>query len=89
MNLSIDPVLLLNIILCFFILVLGLWEYQRSRAALALYIGIAFGLFGITHLMLLLGLGISMTPLLISIRLIAYLLVIAGLIRAVSLKKRA
>jgi hypothetical protein len=89
MNLGIDPVLLLNIILCFFILVMGLWEYQRSRAALALYIGIAFGLFGISHLILLLGLGTGMTPLLISIRLIAYLLVIAGLFQAISLKKRA
>jgi CHASE2 domain-containing sensor protein len=89
MDPSIDPVLLLNIILCLFILVMGLWEYQRSRAALALYIGIAFGLFGISHLMLLLGLGIGMTPLLISIRLIAYLLVIAGLFHAISLKKRA
>jgi CHASE2 domain-containing sensor protein len=88
MDLSIDPVLLLNAVLCSVILVLGLWEYQRARVALALYVGIAFGLFGISHLMLLLGLGTSMTPLLISIRLIAYLIVIAGLFRAILLRKR-
>jgi hypothetical protein len=87
MNLSIDPVVLVNLALCIVILVLGIWEYSRTRAKLALYIALAFGLFGISHLMILLNLGTGITPLLITIRLAAYLLVIFGLSRVIKLGK--
>jgi len=87
MNLSIDPVVLINLALCIIILVLGLWEYSRTGARLAAYIALAFGLFGISHLLTLLSLGAGITPLLICIRLAAYLLVIFGLSRVIKLRK--
>lgn len=41
--------------------------------------GIAFGLFGLTHLLSLLGTGDSLNTVLIVIRIIAYLLIILAL----------
>jgi hypothetical protein len=45
---------------------------------IALYIGIAFGLFGISHALTLAGLAKSLEMFIISIRIIAYLLVIVA-----------
>jgi hypothetical protein len=46
---------------------------------IALYIGAAFGLFGISHLVNLIGLGAELTDLLIIIRTLGYLIVIFAL----------
>jgi uncharacterized membrane protein (UPF0136 family) len=83
-----DPVVLTNLILCVIILGLGLWEYVRTRSRVELYVGIAFGLFGVSHLLTLLGLSSVLTLPLIIIRLTAYLLVIFGLYTAIARKKR-
>lgn len=74
MNLSI-----LNIALCVVILILGCLAYRRKKDRLALGVGLAFGLFAISHILALIG---AKENLLIAIRAIAYLMVIIGLYKA-------
>jgi len=78
--------LIVNLVLCIIILALGIWGYSKKKGDILLYIGIAFGLFGVSHLMKLLGLAASLSALLIAIRIIAYLLVAFALYRVVAKK---
>lgn len=71
-----DPIYLVNLILCIIIFVFGLIGYQRSKSVFPLYIAIAFGLFGLSHLCTILGLKASLEVPLIVIRLLAYLIVV-------------
>ncbi len=81
-----DPVTAINLVLCIIILALGIWAYVKKKSDVALYIGIAFGLFGISHLLTLLGLAAGLTVFLIIVRLIAYLLVVFALYRILAKK---
>ena len=72
---TLDPIYLTNLVLCVIILVLGIIGYKRSEEMWPLFIGIAFGLFGVSHLLTLLGLKEALTTFLIVIRTLAYLLV--------------
>jgi len=74
-------VTIVNLVLCVIILALGIWGYSKKKNDVPLYIGIAFGLFGVSHLLTLLGLAAGLTAFLIVIRLIAYLLVVFALYR--------
>ena len=76
--------LIVNLALCVIILGLGIWGYSKKRYDVPLYIGIAFGLFGISHLMKILGLAESVAALLVMIRLIAYLIVVFALYRVIA-----
>ncbi len=78
---------LVNLILALIILALGIWAYARTKTDIALYVGLAFGLFGVSHLLTLLGLAGGLTTPLIVVRLIAYLLVIFALYRIVAQKQ--
>jgi uncharacterized membrane protein (UPF0136 family) len=75
MSFAWDTTTFINLVLCIVILVFGIMGWQRSKKMVPLYIGIAFGLFGISHLATLLSLKDALTTLLILIRLAAYLLV--------------
>ncbi len=81
-----DPVTTTNFVLCIVILALGIWAYVKKKNDVPLYIGIAFGLFSVSHLMTLLGLAAGLTIFLIAIRLIAYLLVVFALYRILAKK---
>lgn len=76
-----DPVTTVNLVLCIIILVFGIVGYRRSGEAFPLYTGIAFGLFGLSHLATLLGAKDSLAGLLIVVRTLAYLLVAFALYR--------
>jgi hypothetical protein len=71
----------INLILCVIILVFGIWLYMRKKYDVPLYVGLAFGLFGLSHLLTLLGLAAGVATLLIAVRIIAYLFVIFALYR--------
>ncbi|MHB1376566.1 MAG: hypothetical protein ACYCXB_03975 [Candidatus Humimicrobiaceae bacterium] len=79
-------VLIVNLVLCATILALGIWGYTRKRKDFILYIGIAFGLFGVTHLMDILSLSTLLSMLIVAIRFIAYLFVIFALFRVITRK---
>ena len=80
MTLVWDPIYIVNLVLCILILILGIWGYKKKKGdMIPLCIGIAFGLFGISHLATLLGLKATLTEVLIVIRTLAYLIVIFAL----------
>ena len=70
-----DPIYLVNLILCIIIVVFGYLGFKKAKERWPLYIAISFGLFGLSHLLTLLGLREALTGFLIAIRTIAYLLV--------------
>jgi len=87
-------VTIINLVLTTVILILGIWAFFKRRSDIAqgnkkaiaipdvaLYIGIAFGLFAVSHALTLAGLAKSLEALIISIRIIGYLLVIVALCR--------
>ena len=89
MNIVWDPLYVTNLILCVIILILGVMGYQRARIAFPLYIGIAFGLFGLSHLATILGLKGSLEVPLIVVRTLAYLIVVFAVYKtAFSSKKK-
>ena len=71
-----DTIYLINLILCVVIVVFGCLGFKKAKGVWPLYIAIAFGLFGLSHLLTLLGLKEALIGFLIAIRTIAYLLVI-------------
>ncbi len=81
MALEWDPIVFVNLVLCIVIAALGYLGFRKTGNLLPIYVGSAFGLFGITHLLTLLGYRVLMTVPLIIIRIIAYLLVIYALYR--------
>lgn len=70
---------LVNLILCLIILVFGIWGYQKKKNLTSLMVGLAFGLFGGSHLATLFNMQIQMETLLIVVRIIAYLMVAVAL----------
>jgi len=87
-------VTIVNLILTTVILILGIWAFFKRRSDIAsksgraiaipdvaLYIGIAFGLFAVSWALALAGLAKSLEAFIISIRVIGYLLVIVALSR--------
>lgn len=81
-----DPITAVNLVLSVIILVLGYWGYKKSNDKVPLYVGIAFGLFGISHLATLFGFKQSLESVLIIIRTLAYLAVIYA-VYTVALKR--
>jgi hypothetical protein len=82
-----DTLIFINLILCIVILIFGFISWQRMKSRVVLYVGTAFGLFGLSHLATLLGLNISLNVVLIILRTLAYLLVAYALFLAAYSKK--
>ena len=74
-----DLVLFINSVLCGIILILGVLTYTKKGEMSALLIGIAFGLFMISHIYTLSGLGTAWESAMITARTSGYILVIAAL----------
>jgi len=78
---------IINLVLCAVILAIGIWGYVKKKKNFVLFIGIAFGLFGVVHLMDILGSPAYMLALIIILRLAAYLLIIFTMLRYLIKKK--
>jgi hypothetical protein len=72
---TLDPIVLTNTIACFVIFILGVVGYIRSKEAWLLWMGIAFVLFGVTHLFTLLDLKEALATSILAIRIVGYLVV--------------
>ena len=72
---------IINLVLCIIIVVMGIVGYRRTKTSPPLYVGIAFGLIGVYHLLMLLGLGRPLWVLLIIVIFVAYGMVIYSLYR--------
>ena len=81
MTVILDPIYILNLVLCIIILILGCAGYKKKGDKLPLHIGIAFGLFAVSHLATFLGLKEALTIPLIVIRTLAYFIVVYTLYR--------
>jgi uncharacterized membrane protein (UPF0136 family) len=68
MALLLDPIYIINLTLCIIILALGIFGYRKQGNTIPLIIGIAFGLFGISHLATILDLKDALESILIVIR---------------------
>lgn len=71
----------LNLVFSIVIVILSYWEYTKVKNATILFIGAGFGLFGISHFSILMGVDSSQI-LLILIRSLGYIMVIIALIRS-------
>ena len=74
-----DPILLLNLLLCAVILLLGSLVYRKRGTISALVIGIAFGMFGLSHLNALYDPALFPDVTFVLLRICGYLLVAAAL----------
>jgi hypothetical protein len=74
-----DPLLLINLLLCAVILVLGYLVYRKRDTITALFIGIAFGMFGLSHLNALFDPTLFPEVTFVLMRIFGYLLVAAAL----------
>jgi len=81
---TLDPIYLVNLTLCIIIFALGFLGYRKGCNRIPLYVGIAFGLFGISHLATILGLKDALEAALIVIRTAAYLTVMFALYKFLS-----
>jgi len=70
--------LLLHISFCTIILLLGVRKYQKSDSKLALFVGIAFGIFGLSDLLVMYFPKKTLQGFLTAIHILAYLVVIWG-----------
>jgi uncharacterized membrane protein (UPF0136 family) len=75
---DIDPIVLTNLVFCIIILALGITGYLKMKRMWPLFIGIAFGLFGVSHLFTLLDLKETLEGVLLAARIVAYLLVLVS-----------
>jgi len=83
MSFTWDPMYVVNLVLCIIILALGCWGYRKTEDRVPMYVGIAFGLFGVSHLVTLLGLKEALETVLIVIRTLAYLIVVFALYKVI------
>jgi hypothetical protein len=74
-----DPIACINLLLCIIILVLGYLVYRKKERISALLIGIAFGMFGLSHLSIILGLTLLSEFTFALLRICGYILVAAAL----------
>ncbi len=81
MSFVMDPINIVNLILCILILIFGFRGYGKNKDKVLMYVSLAFGIFGFSHLMTLLGLEKSLEVFLIIIRVIAYLLVLFAMFK--------
>ena len=77
-----DGLEILYVVFCFIICVFGIWVYSKKKDDVPLYFGIAYGLFTVDRLISLLGLTPSWDILGIVLRIVAYLLILFALYRA-------
>ncbi len=76
---DLDPIYIMNLVLCISIVMLGYLAYRKSKEMIPIYIGMGFTLFGISHLATILELKEMLSDVLIVIRTLGYLLVIFAL----------
>jgi len=74
-----DPAVLINLFVCAIILVLGYLVYRKRNSISALFIGVAFGMFGLSHLSTLLGQTLFPEVTFVLLRICGYIFVAAAL----------
>ena len=84
-DLMVADTTILDLVFGVVILFLGLWVYKIKQYALALYLALAFGIFAVSYLEILLGVSSSDISV-IFLRVLASLVIIYALIREALVK---
>ena len=71
-----DTTTAVNLFMCAVIVGLAIVAYFSKKSMIAMYIGVTFALYGISHIMTLMGLAQSLSDLLIIVRTLGYLVMI-------------
>jgi hypothetical protein len=79
MALSTDPMDLVNLIFCIVILAIGYFISRKKDNYSAFLIGIAFGMFGLSHFTQLFGITMIPEVVIILVRVCGYLIVVSAL----------
>lgn len=79
MSFNPDPVTLINLTFCIIVVIVSCWWYKKTGSRTPLYIGLAFGFFGISHVIILFNLNKPLELFQIIIRIAAYAIVATGL----------
>ena len=74
-----DPAVLVNLLLCVIILALGYLVYRKRNSISALFIAVAFGMFGLSHLSTLLAQTLFPDITFVLLRICGYIFVAAAL----------
>jgi hypothetical protein len=77
-----DSVTIINLSLCIIVVVLGFMGFRRNNDKASLAVGLAFGLFGLSHFITLMGMHLKFSNFVIIIRMLAYLIVVIALVNA-------
>jgi hypothetical protein len=80
MDLALDYVV--RLVFCFIILAMGVWAWRQNLDRTALLVGIAFGLFGVYYLVILLGIQGAPQAGILALRYLGYLIVVYALYTA-------
>ena len=89
-----DMIAAVNLVFCILIVILGYAGYRQSRRIskvlyrLPLFIGMAFGLFGVSHLITVIGMGGALADVLVVVRAFGYIVVIASMVWAIDASKK-
>lgn len=78
MSFNPDPVTLINLTFCIAVVILSCWWYRKTGSRTPLFFGLAFGLFGISHIFVLFNLNKPLEQVQIIIRIAAYAFVASG-----------
>lgn len=76
-----EPIYILNFVLCILITGIAYWAYKESEDVVAYYIAGAYALFGFSHLMVLLNIYSPLFDFLVVVRVLAYLLIMAAIVK--------
>ncbi|MFH0738168.1 MAG: hypothetical protein V1827_05990 [Candidatus Micrarchaeota archaeon] len=83
-----DLLTILNFVLCLAIAVVGYAAYRRDKNVVPLYIGLAFFVFSLSHLITIAGMGEELSGVLIVMRILAYITVLYAVYRRFDVKKK-
>jgi hypothetical protein len=79
---AMDPTVILNFVFAVIIVILGIWVFRAKKMVIALYIALAFALFAISHLSILMGIPDTNISIMVT-RALGYLVIIFALVREV------
>jgi PAS domain S-box-containing protein len=79
MSFNPDPVSLINLTFCVAVVILSGWWCRKTGSLTPLFVGLAFGLFGVSHFLVLMNLNKTFEQFQIAIRIAAYAIVATGL----------
>lgn len=71
--------LIINLAFCIFIAIFGVWGYIRNKNIALIYLGMSFLFYGLSHILALAGLADTAEAMLITFRVIGYILTAAAI----------